>query len=391
VRSNIPSRKLLVVLLAVGLVGSTVAFAATSTVAPSQDAEQDSTVAPSHEGDEQATTYVRVVHASPDAPAVDVRVENETVLSNVSFGDVSDYLELESGTYNVSIVTADEDETVVLDTNVTFEPRTVTTLAASGEISEDTDATEGEETNETESEETTTTESEDTNETESEDTNETESEETTTTESEETNETESEETTTTEGEETNETEGEDTSPMLDATLFNDNAFTPVNNSSAISVVHLSPDAPAVDVTAANGSVVLADNVTFQNASDYVTVPAGNYTVEVRAATAANNGSVVATADVSLERGQAYSALALGYVDAENAAADAPFEVALVEDATLTIQLPSADDPMNETTSNETTSNETTVPTTETTTPTPNVTIPENLTVSPNGSVSPPLP
>ena len=366
-RSNIPSRKLLVVLLAVGLVGSTVAFAATSTVAPSQDAEQDSTVAPSHEGDEQATTYVRVVHASPDAPAVDVRVENETVLSNVSFGDVSDYLELESGTYNVSIVTADEDETVVLDTNVTFEPRTVTTLAASGEISEDTDATEGEETNETESEETTTTESE------------------------ETNETESEETTTTEGEETNETEGEDTSPMLDATLFNDNAFTPVNNSSAISVVHLSPDAPAVDVTAANGSVVLADNVTFQNASDYVTVPAGNYTVEVRAATAANNGSVVATADVSLERGQAYSALALGYVDAENAAADAPFEVALVEDATLTIQLPSADDPMNETTSNETTSNETTVPTTETTTPTPNVTIPENLTVSPNGSVSPPLP
>ena len=327
VRSKIPSRKLLVVLLAVGLVGSTVALATTSTVAPS------------HETDEQDSTYVRVVHASPDAPAVDVRVENETVLSNVSFGDVSDYLELEAGTYNVSIVTAGNNETVVLDTNVTFEPRTVTTLAASGEVSEDTNAT----------------------------------------------------------------EGEDTNATLGATAFNDNAFTPVNNSSAISVVHLSPDAPAVDVTAANGSVVLAENVTFQNASDYVTVPAGNYTVEVRAATAANNGSVVATADVSLERGQAYSALALGYVDAENASADAPFEVALVEDATLTLQLPSADEPMNETTGNETTGNETTDDETtddettddettddETTTSTPNVTI-QNVTVTQNTSVSPPLP
>jgi len=94
------------------------------------------------------------------------------------------------------------------------------------------------------------------------------------------------------------------------------------------------------VTADDGNVVLADNVTFGNASDYVTVPEGNYTVEIREATAENNGSVVTTVDVSLAEETAYSALAVGYLDAEAAPADTPFEVLLTEDATTTVELPS---------------------------------------------------
>lgn len=254
-------RKIGVVLLALALVGGGMAI---GTVSSEMAAEEHDVT----EEDPQQTTYLRVIHASPDAPAVDVLVENETVLSNVEFGDVSDYLSLQAGTYNVTITAAGDRDAVVFDDAVTLEPRTPTTIAASGEITEDAPT------------------------------------------------------------------------AFEPVIFNDNAVTPDNNSSAISVIHLSPDAPTVDVTAGDGSVVLADNVSFQNSSDYVTVPAGNYTVEIRAATATNDGPVVTTVDVSLAGGTAYSALAVGYLSPDEAAADTPFQVLATDDATTTIHVPS---------------------------------------------------
>lgn len=230
----------------------------------------------SHQEDPQQTSYLRVVHASPDAPPVDVLVENESVLTDVPFGAVSDYLSLQAGSYNVTIAAAEDPDTVVFEGEVTLEPRTVTTVAASGEISEQA--------------------------------------------------------------------ATDFEPVF----LSDNAVTPGPNESAISIVHLSPDAPPVDVTTADGGVVLADNVSFQNASDYVTVPAGNYTVEVRAATEDNLGAIVTTVNVSLDGGTAYSAFAVGYLNTDVAPADTPFEVITSEDASMTIQLPSDETPVNET-------------------------------------------
>jgi hypothetical protein len=248
--------KLLVVLLSVALLGSTLAFGGVAAIHGESD------------NDPQETTYLRVAHASPDAPSVDVHVENETVLSDVPFGAVSDYLTLQAGTYNVSIAAADDPDTVVFEGDVTLDPRSVTTLTATGEISEDAETS------------------------------------------------------------------------FQPIPYEDTALTPAENESAVSVIHLSPDAPAVDVTAANGSVVLADNVSFRNASDYATVPEGEYTVEIRAATEDNDGPVVTTVNVSLEGGTAYSALAVGYLNPGEAPADTPFEVVLTEDATTTVQLPS---------------------------------------------------
>src|SRR5215208_1806650 len=45
----------------------------------------------------QGNALVRVVHASPDAPAVDVYVDGNKVLSNVPFFTASDYLPLPAG------------------------------------------------------------------------------------------------------------------------------------------------------------------------------------------------------------------------------------------------------------------------------------------------------
>lgn len=252
-------QKLLVLIIAVSLVGSAIAMGA---------AIQHEPATP----DTQEKTHLRVVHASPDAPAVDVMVENETVLSNVSFGAVSDYLTLSAGTYNVTIASSGNNSTTVFDGEVTLEPRTTTTLAASGELSENF------------------------------------------------------------------------SSVFEPVFYDDSAFTPGENESAIRVIHLSPDAPPVDVTAGNGSVVLADNISYQDATDYMTVPAGNYTAEIRSATAENNGTIVATANVSLEGGTAYSALAMGYVTPSEAPAFTPFEVVATEDATSTVHLPSDEFP-----------------------------------------------
>lgn len=243
----------------------------------------------------QSETYLRVVHASPDAPAVDVYLDNESIVTNASFGDVTDYMTLEPGTHTLTITEAGDREAVVFSEEVTLDPRTPMTLAASGEMATAATST------------------------------------------------------------------------FDVRAFTDNPFEPGENASAVRVVHLSPDAPTVDVTANNGSVVLAENVSFANASDYVSVPAGDYTVEIREATDGDEGTLISTANVSLASGQAASVWAMGFVvpmeDQE------PFTASVTEDATVSVTLPPTATP----TANETetaTGTATGTPTgTETETPT----------------------
>jgi hypothetical protein len=286
-------KKLLAAGLAVVMIGSVVAV--TAQVQQHDDAEPS-----------QQTSYLRVAHASPDAPAVDVQVENETVVSDLPFGNVTEYLTLDAGTYNVTITAADDPTIEVFNGTLSIEARSVTTLAASGEV----------------------------------------------------------------------TAGSETS--FEPVLFDDDAFAPGPNESALSVVHLSPDAPAVDVTTADGTV-LAENVTFRNATDYVNVPAGNYTVDIRAATAANNGTVVTSVDVSLDGGTVYSAMAVGYLDATTADVDEPLSVVLTEDAQTTVHLPSEMD-----------TNATATPTPgATVTETPDETVTETVTGTETGETATP--
>jgi hypothetical protein len=49
------------------------------------------------------TAKLRVVHASPDAPAVDVYVNGELTLENVAFKGNSGYLDVPAGTHNVEV------------------------------------------------------------------------------------------------------------------------------------------------------------------------------------------------------------------------------------------------------------------------------------------------
>ncbi|OLZ42510.1 hypothetical protein A6E15_16760 [Natrinema saccharevitans] len=80
---------------------------------------------------------VRVAHFSPDAPNVDVYVAGDRVLADVAYGDVSPYLEIEPGTYTVTITAAGDPETVAFEGDVTFDAAFYT-VAAIGELGAET-------------------------------------------------------------------------------------------------------------------------------------------------------------------------------------------------------------------------------------------------------------
>jgi hypothetical protein len=57
---------------------------------------------------------VRVVHMSPDAPAVDVLVNNQRAVTNLAFRSASPYAALPGGTYNVQVVPTGQTQPVVI-------------------------------------------------------------------------------------------------------------------------------------------------------------------------------------------------------------------------------------------------------------------------------------
>ncbi len=91
------------------------------------------------EDDADGDAKVRVAHASPDAPNVDVFIDDEKVLADVPYTTVSGYLELPADTYEVTVAAAsdaedpDDADTVVFQDDVTFEDEDYT-VAAIGEL-----------------------------------------------------------------------------------------------------------------------------------------------------------------------------------------------------------------------------------------------------------------
>jgi hypothetical protein len=69
--------------------------------------DEDSTTAP----DMGKGAMLRVIHASPDAPAVDVYAEgvSSPLIANLGYGETSDYLDLDAGTYNIQLRAAGAD------------------------------------------------------------------------------------------------------------------------------------------------------------------------------------------------------------------------------------------------------------------------------------------
>jgi len=113
---------------------------------------------------------------------------------------------------------------------------------------------------------------------------------------------------------------------IEAVVAEDNRT--VNSEKArVRFVHASPDAPAVDIKAGNGSgAVLFENTSFKDVKSYIEVDAGNYTLAVTPA--GSTAEVVVLDNVALQNGMVYTVIAKGTLDESD---DYPFQVIAVVD------------------------------------------------------------
>lgn len=202
---------------------------------------------------------LRVAHASPDAPAVDVLVDGAVAVSDLAFREVTPYLEVPAGSYEVAVNVAGTDTTVFGPVTLDLAAEDYTAVARGEVTSDDTDFT--------------------------------------------------------------------------VSVFEDtNGANLAEDEARVRAVHAAPDAPAVDVTVADGALTLFDGLAYGESGGYVVVPAGSYTVEIRPDRADDDGPVVYEAEVSLEGGSTYTAFAEGYLTPGDEPADEPFGLVPTLDA-----------------------------------------------------------
>ncbi len=97
-------------------------------------------------------------------------------------------------------------------------------------------------------------------------------------------------------------------------------------------VHASPDAPAVDVTLGDETII--SSLGFAE-SRTIELPPGEATIEVHAAEGERDGESLGRFPIEPEAGTVYSAFGVGYIDPESAPEDAEgasFALAISEDA-----------------------------------------------------------
>ncbi|MEG0775545.1 MAG: DUF4397 domain-containing protein [Clostridium sp.] len=185
---------------------------------------------------ENAMSYVKVLHASPDAPAVDIYVDDELVVENLAYSEATDYLPLPAGSYNIKVYATDTIENPVIDTEVEIPESTRLTVAAVGNLSN-----------------------------------------------------------------------------LRLLPIPEDIATGMPQGTHIRVAHLSPDAPAIDVTTTDGDVIFED-VEFGEVTNYINVPRGVYTFQLRPT---GTASVVLTiSNVTFMPNFYYTIYVLGQIENE---------------------------------------------------------------------------
>ena len=80
---------------------------------------------------------------------------------------------------------------------------------------------------------------------------------------------------------------------------------------AIRVIHLSPDAPAVDVYIDNGATPTIENLAFGQTTAYLSVDPGTYEFDVTATGTAIGSAVIADLSQTVEAGMSYTIAAIG--------------------------------------------------------------------------------
>lgn len=176
---------------------------------------------------------VRILHASPDAPSVDIYLNGKVTLKNVKYKQFSDYLQLPAGNYRIDIFPTGNQSRPVLSEMFILMPAITYTIAASGRAS-----------------------------------------------------------------------NLKLLPVIDQPFIS-------AGETKVRFVHLSPDAPAIDIAVKDGDV-LFKNMSFMEATNFLSVSPIKVDLEVRVA--GTNSVVLTVPKVQLKADRAYSMFAVGFVN-----------------------------------------------------------------------------
>jgi len=109
----------------------------------------------------------------------------------------------------------------------------------------------------------------------------------------------------------------DSVSKLSAVVFEDNLAAPASGKAHVRFIHLSPNAPAVDI-ALDGGAVVFENYEFKEASDFTPLDANTYDLEVRVA---GTSTVALDLDpITLTAGKIYTVYAKGFLGGTGAQA-----------------------------------------------------------------------
>jgi hypothetical protein len=180
-----------------------------------------------------AMSYVRAIHTVPDAPNVDIYVDDRLTVRNLGYGNYTDYMPIPEGMYRISLYVAGTKNSPVLANMLNVDRNSEITLAAIGTL--------------------------------------------------------------------------DTISFLAISDANRQMET---NKAMIRFLHLSPNAPAVDITLPDGTVIFS-NVSFKQITNYIAVPPMDYTLQVRVA--GTNNVVLTVPNLNLAADEYYTVYAIGLV------------------------------------------------------------------------------
>ncbi len=79
-------------------------------------------------------SYIRVFHASPDAPAVDVYANGKLIANNLTYRNFTEYIEVMPGTYEIKVFPAGSQANPVINTTLDISDKSILTVAAIGKL-----------------------------------------------------------------------------------------------------------------------------------------------------------------------------------------------------------------------------------------------------------------
>ena len=105
----------------------------------------------------------------------------------------------------------------------------------------------------------------------------------------------------------------DSVSKISALVITDDLTTPATGKAHVRFVHLSPNAPAVDVAVASSGAVVFGNKKFKEYTNYTPLDAGDYNLDVRVAGTSTVALVLPK--ITLEAGKIYTVFAKGFLGA----------------------------------------------------------------------------